>query len=224
MVRYVDLSSLFFEKIVVFDHLCQLTFMCCSSQGYGYLVITEAGSTLNIQNSCFIDNFVENGAPVWVRCASGLIDSANNYIDDIPYGTDCQYMFNQEQYKCFAHESPYCPLPACKAFYKIFNARTDRFFAEIANGGTINNPPCSINIEAILPCASKGAKAKVQLLQGSTVIKELVDTDRFFLFGNNKNNILPGTIASGTYKIRTKINGIVQPAPFTFTLAGTCVP
>jgi hypothetical protein len=132
-------------------------------------------------------------------------------------------MFNQEQYKCYAQESQYCLLPSCAASYKVFNARTDRFFADIANGGTINNPPCSINIEAILPCASKGATATVQLLQGGTVIQELAERSRFFLFGNNKNNILPGTIVSGTYTIQTKVNGVVQPAPFTFTLAGTCV-
>jgi hypothetical protein len=186
-------------------------------------VFVEAGSTLNIQNSCFIDNYVESGAPVWVRCASGLVDSSDNYIDDIEYGTDCQYMFNQEQYKCYAQESPYCLLPSCSASYNVFNARTDKLVANIANGGTINNPPCSINIEAILPCASKGATAMVQLLQGGSVIQELAETSRFFLFGNNKNNILSGTIASGTYTIQTKINGVLQPAPFTFTLTGTCV-
>lgn len=185
------------------------------------MVFVEASATLNIQNSCFVDNYFRGDAVI-VRAASGLIESVDNYspADD---AWRCPFMYNEEMHKCYAQESPYCKLPACKASYKVFNARTDRFFADITNGGTINNPPCSINIEAILPCAPNNAEAKVQLLQNSTVIQELDETERFFLFGNKKTKVFPGTIASGTYKIQTKINGVVQPAPFTFTLAGTCV-
>jgi hypothetical protein len=152
-----------------------------------------------------------------------LIDSADNYIDGIDGEPDCQYMFNQEQFKCFAPESPTCSVPACSASYKVFNARTDAFFADIVNGGTINSPPCSINIEAILPCASNGAKAVVQLLRNGVAVNQREEVEPFYLFGNSKANILPGNIASGTYTIQTLINGVVQPAPFTFTLAGRCI-
>jgi hypothetical protein len=192
-------------------------------QGPAFLVFIESSSTLTIQKTCFIDNVVEGNAPVWVRADSGLIDSADNYIDGIDGEPDCQYMFNQEQFKCFAPESPTCSVPACAASYKVYNARTDASFADIVNGGTINSPPCSINIEAILPCASNGSKAVVQLLRNGAVINQREEGEPFFLFGNNKANILPGTIASGTYTIQALINGVVQPAPLTFTLAGRCI-
>jgi hypothetical protein len=194
------------------------------SQGPAYLVFVEVSSTLKIQDTCFIDNVVQIGyAPVWVKAESGLIDSANNYIDGIDGEPYCQYMFNQEQFKCFAPESSTCSVPACAASYEVYNARTDAFFADIVNGGTINSPPCSINIEAILPCASNGSKVVVQLLRNRVVVNQREEVEPFYLFGNGKADILPGTIASGTYTIQTLINGVVQPAPFTFTLAGRCI-
>jgi hypothetical protein len=186
------------------------------------MVFVEASATLNIQSSCFIDNYYR-GDNVIVRAASGVAASTDNFSDDIKYQY-CPYMINYELNKCFAAESQSCQIPSCAASYKVFNARTDRFFANIANGATIKNPPCSINIEAILPCTVKGAKVLVQLLRDGAVVQEYRSEERFFLFGSTSKNILPGTIASGTYTIQTKINGITQPAPYNFTLAGTCAP
>ena len=132
-------------------------------------------------------------------------------------------MFNQEQYKCFAPESSTCAIRDCAASYKVFNAKTDTFVANIVNGGTITNPPCRINIEAILPCAPPGTVALMELLQNGVVVRKKTDRGRFFLFGNSDNNISPGTIASGMYTIQTTINGFLVPPAVTFTLTGTCV-
>jgi hypothetical protein len=212
----------FYEKL-------QLTFpfkTLSSSQEpvLGYMVFVEASATLTMKNSCFVDNNYR-GNTVTVRAASGIAESTDNFSDDIQY-TNCPFRYTYELNKCAAAESPTCLIPSCAASYNVFNARTDRYFANIANGSTINNPPCSINIEAILPCTAKGTKVFVQLLRDGSVVQEYLNEGRYFLFGitKQKENILPGTIASGTYTIQTKINGILQPAPYNFTLAGTCVP
>ena len=135
----------------------------------------------------------------------------------------CQYIFKEEAYKCFAPESNVCGLPACAASYKLYNARKDKVVANVVNGGTITSPPCDLNIEVVLPCATTGKNVSVQLLQpNGTIIRARDEVEKFFLFGNTKTNIYAGKIASGTYTIQAVANGIVQPSPATFTLAGNC--
>jgi hypothetical protein len=131
---------------------------------------------------------------------------------------------SKEAYKCVAPESTACALPACAASYKLYNARTDKVFANIVNGGTITSPPCDLNIEAVLPCATTGDTVTIQLLnQNGGVIESRDQRAPFFLFGNNKGNILSGKIAPGTYRIQAVANGVVQPSSITFTIAGRCV-
>ena len=96
---------------------------------------------------------------------------------------------------------------------------------DIVNGGNITSPPCRVNIEVVLPCATEGESVTVQLLDAAgSVVGARSQTDAFFLFGRNRNgNVLAGTIAAGTYTIQAIANGVVQPSPTTFTLSGSCV-
>ena len=182
-----------------------------------------------------MNNYFEGNAPVWITADSGLVSSVNNYVSEIPIAefdddytepiSPCQYMFKEEAYKCVAPESATCGLPACAASYKLYNARTDKVVARIVNGRTISSPPCSVNIEVVLPCITKGERVTLQLLHmNGTVVQARNESEPFFLFGNNPpNNILSGKIAPGTYKIQAVVaGGIVQPSPTTFTLSGTC--
>ena len=177
-----------------------------------------------------MNEYYEGNAPVWIVADSGLISSKNNYISEIPLDPDfgepispCQYMFKEEAYKCVAPESKTCGLPACAASYKLYNARTDKVVATIVNGGMIKSPPCDINIEAVLPCFTNGKNVTLQLLnKNETVINTRNEGTPFFLFGNNKANILAGKIVPGTYKLQAVANGIVQPSPIKFTLSGSC--
>jgi hypothetical protein len=177
-----------------------------------------------------VNEYYSGNAPVWIVADSGLVSSKNNYISETPLNdfdepiSDCQYMFLEEAYKCVAPESPTCGLPACAASYKLYNARTDKVVARMVNGGTIRSPPCDMNIEVVLPCATKGKDMTIQLLnQNNTIIRSRNESVPFFLFGNIKSNVLAGKLASGTYKIQAvSATGIVQPSPITFTLSGSC--
>jgi hypothetical protein len=176
-----------------------------------------------------VNDYYEGDAPVWIVSDSGLLSTKNNYVSETPLDefdepiSDCQYMFLEEAYKCIAPESPTCGLPACAASYKLYNARTDKVVAPIVGGGTIRSPPCDMNIEAVLPCATKGKDVTIRLLdQNNTIIQSRNESVPFFLFGNIKSNVLTGKVAAGTYKIQAVANGIVQPSPVMFTLSGTC--
>jgi hypothetical protein len=158
-----------------------------------------------------------------------LVSSKNNYVSETPLNdfdepiSPCQYIFKEEAYKCIAPESQTCGLPPCAVSYKLYNARTNKAVASIVNGGMIRSPPCDMNIEAVLPCATNGKNVMLQLLhQNDTIISSRNETVPFFLFGNMRNNVLSGKIAAGSYKIQAVANGIVQPSPATFTLSGAC--
>lgn len=198
-------------------------------QSSGFGIRVASSSTLNISSSCFVNNFFEGTSTVWIRADSGLVSSQNNFASQTPLNrfdqpiSPCQYIFKEEAYKCVAPESNVCGLPACAASYKLYNARNDKFVTNIANGATITSPPCDVNIEVVLPCVTSGKTVSLQLIaHNGTVIAARDEVERFFLFGNNKNNILPGKIASGTYTVQAIETGNIQPTPTKFTLAGRC--
>jgi hypothetical protein len=159
-----------------------------------------------------------------------LVSSQNNYVSETPLDQSnqtisaCQYIFKEEAYKCVAPESNVCRLPACSASYKLYNAASDTVFANIVNGGTISSPPCNLNIEAVLPCATQGKRITVQLLnQTGAVIQERNRRSPFFLYSTNRADMLNGRLKAGTYTIQAVADGVVQPSPHTFILAGNCV-
>jgi hypothetical protein len=135
--------------------------------------------------------------------------------------TPCQFILLEEAYKCIAPERNVCDLRACTASYKLYNARTDKVFADIVNGGSIASPPCDVSIEAVLPCATTGKNLTLQLLNQNGSVRSKVEVFPFFLFGNNQQAVGAGRISAGTYKIQAVANGVVQPSPITFTL-GQC--
>jgi hypothetical protein len=171
------------------------------------------------------------GGPVHIVADCGLISSKNNYVSETPVHDDdesltispCKYIFFEEAFKCVEPERNVCVLPACAATYKLYNARTDKVVADIVNGETIASPPCDVNIEAVLPCATTGEMIAVQLLnQKGNIVKAKEEVSPFFLFGSNNKDIGAGKIMAGTYKIQALVNGEVQPSPVTFTM-GKCV-
>jgi hypothetical protein len=195
----------------------------------GFAAKVESSATLDITNTCFVNDYFQNsGGPIVVNADSGLVSSNNNYVSETPMSrgepiSPCQYIFKKEAYKCVAPESNVCALPACAASYKLYNAFTDKVVTTIVNGGTIASPPCDVNIEAVLPCATTGKNVTVQLFnQKGSIAKSKDEVVPFFLFGNNNKDIGAGKIAAGTYKIQALANGVVQPSPVTFTL-GKCV-
>jgi SdiA-regulated len=108
--------------------------------------------------------------------------------------------------------------------FRIYNAATKSYVANITNGATIPNPPCLINIEAVVPCAT--TPVTIQLRRFSTGGTRTVNfrverTLPFFLFGDTPQAILSGSIAPGTFTLRTIVGNIVS-APVAVTF-GACV-
>lgn len=113
----------------------------------------------------------------------------------------------------------------CIATFNIYNAVTDTRVATVLSGGTVSNPPCQVNIEAVVTCAAPVSGAvTIELLAGTRIVSSRGETAApYFLFGDNgAGDVLPGTIASGNYTLQARANGVVSPA-VGFTLAGTCV-
>jgi hypothetical protein len=140
----------------------------------------------------------------------------------------CPFLFRHEAWKCTAPTSNVCLADACDVSFRVYNTRTQRAVGNTltTNGTTITGPPCKINIEAVVPCvvsSTGGTKVRLELLRNGVVVRQREEVARYFLFGNTGTTISAGTIATGTYTIRAVVNGIVQPKPITFTLAGTCV-
>jgi hypothetical protein len=163
--------------------------------------------------------------PVWIRADSSLASSSSNYLYDPDPLSPCSYLFKHESYKCKAPESSVCLAPACNVAFQVFNVRTQTLARTLTDGLTITAPPCNINIEAVVPCLPNTVtKVKLELLRNGNVIRQRDEESRFFLFGNVGNTISSGSLAAGTYTIRASVNGVVQPNPVTFTLAGTCAP
>jgi SdiA-regulated len=108
--------------------------------------------------------------------------------------------------------------------FRIFNVATRSYVANVTNGATIPNPPCLINIEAVVPCAT--TPVTVQLRRFSTggmrTVNFRIERARpFFLFGDTPQAVLSGSIAAGTYTLRTIVdNKVSDPVSVTF---GTCV-
>ena len=122
------------------------------------------------------------------------------------------------------------PTPAptrdCTISWKLFNSKTDKFVADLTNGGKIvdSTPEGRANIEAIVPCADSDDKVTIQLFQGSKLFKSKTEVQSpFFLFGNDGANAFDGKIPAGRYKIRAQVNG--KWSPFTkFTLVAPAPP
>ena len=114
----------------------------------------------------------------------------------------------------------------CDVVYKLFNSRTELFVANLSNRTTITTPPpCGrTNIQAIVPCGDSDNRVMMELYQGKELIhRKMDDSAPYFLFGSKGNNVYNGQIARGTYRIRTRVNGVFTP--FTrFTLQGPACP
>ena len=115
---------------------------------------------------------------------------------------------------------------ACKIVqWYLYDARTDLMTASILEGTVISSPPTcgQTNIEVVVPCVSSTATVVIELYNTSNqlVTRRTETSAKYFLFGNQGNDVTAGRINAGTYQIRAVVNGVVFP--FTrFTLGGVC--
>ena len=89
-----------------------------------------------------------------------------------------------------------------------------------------NPPPCNnTNIEAVVSCGSGASTTSVtvELFTSSNSLVACITENEspYYLFGNSESDINDGRIPPGTYKIRSKMNGVTSPFT-TFTLGGKC--
>jgi subtilisin family serine protease len=113
----------------------------------------------------------------------------------------------------------------CYVTWNLYNSQTDALNAKLLNGTTIDEPPpCTrTNIEAVVPCGRANDQPVVIELyknRGNKLFrKRTVSKERYFLFGNNGDNIYNGRIPPDIYTIRAIVNGKYTPKT-TFTLRG----
>ena len=112
------------------------------------------------------------------------------------------------------------PKPACVPSYAMYNAKYDMWYSRVAANSTVSTPPCSVNIEARF-CSTPSTPVTIQLIENGVVKNSRVEANGpYFLFGDSGADILAGTIAPGTYGIRTIVNGTISATtPFTM---GAC--
>jgi hypothetical protein len=108
--------------------------------------------------------------------------------------------------------------------WNLYNSQSNGIVASLFNRSIITNPsPCNrTNIEAVVPCNSKGSAVVIELYKGTSnkLLQRRTERDEpYFLFGNNGINVYNGRIVDGTYRIRAIVNGTVSPF-LTFTLRG----
>ena len=129
--------------------------------------------------------------------------------------------------------TPVAPLPTSPVAnpcivvrWDLFNSKSNTFVTTLTNGIFVANPPpCNnTNIEAVLSCGigANIAAVRIDLYNKKTLFHQITEKGApYFLFGNQKSDLKDGRIPPGTYKIRTKINGVGSPLT-TFSLGGTC--
>jgi hypothetical protein len=109
--------------------------------------------------------------------------------------------------------------------YALYDARRDRYLANLYNGSAISSPPCKSNIRVSFRCGFTPDNVRFELRKSSNKALVASRTELnapYFLFGDKLGDILPGSIPAGEYILTAIINNIVQPS-VQFTI-GTCNP
>ncbi len=100
----------------------------------------------------------------------------------------------------------------CTVSLDIFNAATNARTVTVPSNGVVTGPPCQVNIEVKLACTPPFTFSSIyiELMSGSSVVKFRNETKApWFLFGDAGTDILAGAIASGSFTVRTTVNGTV---------------
>ena len=122
---------------------------------------------------------------------------------------------------------------SCTVSWNVYNSQTNAFVAPIVGGRRVARlPPCQrFNIEAVFPSCydtllSSNSEVVIELYNSKNLqlISRRTETSaRYFLFGNNGNDIYDGRIRNGQYQIRATLDYGKTVTPFTsFTIAGGC--
>jgi 5'-nucleotidase len=112
-------------------------------------------------------------------------------------------------------------LGGCASTFRIYSSTTNAVIGSFTSGGTINNLPCSMNIEVVPSCGVVGAMT-IRLYSNNVLVNSRVERNApYFAFGDNAGDVLEGRFAPGRYSMELIINGsIIKAVPFT---VGTCV-
>lgn len=100
----------------------------------------------------------------------------------------------------------------CTVSLDIFNAATNAKTVTVPSNGVVSSPPCQVNIEVKLACTPPFTFSSVyiELMSGSSVFKFRNETKApYFLYGDAGTDVLAGVIPSGSYTVRTTVNGTV---------------
>lgn len=113
----------------------------------------------------------------------------------------------------------------CDVTHKIYDADTDQPFATIVGGASIASPPCAVNIESDVTCGDVSVPitgvVTTEVRSGRAIRYARGErTPPYFLFGDSDGDVFAGTIAPGTYSIRTLYQGFESPM-VNFTM-GQC--
>jgi hypothetical protein len=120
---------------------------------------------------------------------------------------------------------------ACSVAYKVYNGATDQFVADIAPNGTVVDPPCAVNIEAVISC-DQTISSPVTLILRRVADQKLVQSQTeaawpYFLFGNNGDDVYSGRIGKAQFNIQVRSSDATidtaLPAEGTFFRMGQCV-
>jgi hypothetical protein len=121
--------------------------------------------------------------------------------------------------------------PVCSVAYKVYNGATDQFVVDIVANGTVVDPPCGVNIEAVISC-DEPIDGPVTMTLRRIADQKLVHSQTeevwpYFLFGNDGDDVYSGTIGKARFHIQTQssvatINSVL-PSEGTFFRMGKCV-
>jgi hypothetical protein len=121
----------------------------------------------------------------------------------------------------------------CSVLYKVYNGGTNEFVSNITPNGTVVNPPCKVNVEAVITCNKKLVTDKqITMTLQRTLDKKLVQSGSeisgpYFLFGNNGTDVYSGKIGKAKFNIRVQssdaaLNDILSLHRIDFRM-GVCV-
>lgn len=114
---------------------------------------------------------------------------------------------------------------SCRSSFNVYNATSNTLFGTFSAGGTVNNPPCSINFEiAPTTCTVAGPMKITTLRDGNVIVNSRTEnTAPYFAFGDDgKGDVLGTTLPiNKTYALKYEFNGAVR-GPISFKLSGNC--
>jgi hypothetical protein len=118
-------------------------------------------------------------------------------------------------------------LIACAVTYRVYSVRKQQLVAMLVGGLVVAQPPCFVNIQAVVTCESAQTPVASHILirlEARAIFpvhKRIETVVPHFLFGDTNGNMQPGKISAGSYFISSTVGVVATPSVlFTFR---TCV-